>query len=84
MTRRFAPQIRTVIRSGAVLCVGALLAGCDAMSSELLLGQEPPPVETAPLFCYESIGRPNCFAEPIDTWPNRIIGGEATVVPQDF
>jgi hypothetical protein len=69
------------MRKTIVLAVGLfLLSGCAAQIREkvdAVFGEkeEPGPVAVEPRYCYRTIGKVNCYAEPLDgNEANRLVG----------
>lgn len=62
------------VRRGRLSCAAgiwggiivAILGGCDTPL--------PAPVAEGPLYCYQTLGSPECYAEPQPGAPNRLIG----------
>ncbi|HET8726162.1 MAG TPA: hypothetical protein VFO41_01515 [Alphaproteobacteria bacterium] len=65
----------------AVLALGCL-AGCGR-SNPVYINPDPSEMAAAePVYCYRTLGIPDCYAEPQPGPPNRLIGQAAFVVPR--
>jgi hypothetical protein len=66
------------------LASGFMLGGCaNPFADEpVIVSRTVPLVYRGPIYCYDSIGDPNCFAEPFPRPEERFIG--AMVPPGSF
>lgn len=86
MTKRSAPRSAAWQVAGPALVLVGLLCGCaevgqsvqgavNDVSAAFQPKPETPPAPPAPSYCYRTIGKVNCYSQPLPgTEANRLVG----------
>lgn len=63
-----------------VAAAAAILSGCSERPTAEVYEVEPAETAAAPIFCYRTLARPDCYGEPQPGPPNRLIGRSPILV----